>query len=363
MSRKHTVLSKRRLAILVAGLLLLSILTIRSLGGPREGETADVIEISGPTMGTFFEVKISPVDRSSAALRNIRDRIVDALDDVNAKMSTYVESSELSRFNSGDSTDPVTMSPETIEVFTIARRVSDETGGALDITVGPLVNAWGFGPDAPRDAPDEAEIRRLLGRVGYAKIEIDPAGGTVRKTQPDVYCDLSAVAKGYAADKVAHVLDDMGLVDYMVEVGGEVRTRGLNADGVAWRIGIERPVSGNRVLQRLVPLSGESLATSGDYRNFRQADGVRVSHTIDPRTGRPLTHALASVSVIHEECAFADAYATALMVLGPEEGPALAQRLGLAALFIVRNSDGAFEERPTRAFAERFLLSEFVKTR
>lgn len=354
MSLEHRLLSKRRLALIVAGLLLLSMLTFRSLRSSRSGPRVDLIEVSGPTMGTYFKVKVFPDDRSRNALEGLRDTIVGVLDNVNAKMSTYQESSELSRFNRSESTAPVEMSAETIEVFLIARKVSDETRGALDVTVGPLVNAWGFGPGTRVDVPDGAEIVRLLRSVGYRKIEIDPERGTVRKTQPEVYCDLSAVAKGYAVDQVARALDDIGLTDYMVEVGGEVRTRGLNSLGEVWRIGIEGPTPNEQTLQRLVPLSGMSLATSGDYRNYREVDGLRMSHTIDPRTGRPLTHALASVSVIHEECAYADAYATALMVLGPEEGPVLAERLGLAALFIIRLGDNAFEVRQTPVFREKY---------
>jgi thiamine biosynthesis lipoprotein len=191
-----------------------------------------------------------------------------------------------------------------------------------------------------------------LGLVGWQKLVLDPAAGTASKTVPELYVDLSAVAKGYAVDRTAAVLDQMGLEDYMVEVGGEVRTRGLNLKRQPWRIGIERPVAESRELQRVVPLSGLAMATSGDYRNFYVLDGERYSHTIDARTGRPVTHGAASVSVVTEECLWADGWATALLVMGPEEGFALAQEQGLAALFLVYDGENDFQEKATDAFRE-----------
>jgi thiamine biosynthesis lipoprotein len=195
-------------------------------------------------------------------------------------------------------------------------------------------------------------IAGLLEQLGYTKLELDPAALTVRKTEPHLRCDLSAIAKGYAVDLAAVALDKEGLTDYMVEVGGEVRTRGVNDSGQSWRIGIERPLAGDRVLQRVIGLSGFSMASSGDYRNYYEVDGKRVSHTIDPRTGRPITHRLAAVSIVDELCVRADGLATTLMVLGPEEGYQLAVKHNVAALFLVHDeeAESGFKELTTPSF-------------
>ena len=187
-------------------------------------------------------------------------------------------------------------------------------------------------------------------RTGYEKLEyrLDPPA--LRKLHPELTIDLSALAKGYGVDVLAEYLEEVGVQDYMVEIGGEIRARGTNPDGQVWRIGIEKPEpGGQRSVYEALPLEDLGMATSGDYRNYYELDGERLSHTIDPRTGRPITHKLASVTVLHEECAFADAYATALNVLGPERGYELAVSLKLPALFIVRVDD-RFEEKATPAF-------------
>ena len=215
--------------------------------------------------------------------------------------------------------------------------MSDLTGGAFDITVGPLVDAWGFGPPGhPPAAPAEADLARLRDQVGWQQVAVDAAGSTIRKRAPRVSADLSALAKGYAVDQVAELLAREGFSNHLVEVGGEVRAGGRSARDETWRVGIERPSAGPPAVYRTVALSGQALATSGDYRNTYLLDGLRVSHTIDPHTGRPVTHALASTSVIDPLCVRADAIATALMVLGPDDGYALAVEQNWPAFFIVR---------------------------
>jgi FAD:protein FMN transferase len=309
-------------------------------------------------MGTTFAVKVVVGARgealSGARQAEVRTTIEQKLDEVNQKMSTYLDSSELSRFNQFRGTEAFPVSPETLAVFAEAQRISAATDGAFDITVGPLVNLWGFGPDPPpKDLPSEKELDRLRAQIGWGKIEVDTANSALRKLHPEIYCDLSAIAKGYAVDRVAEALSEMGFSRYMVEVGGEVRTMGRNVAGEPWRIAIERPQAGERAFQRVVPLSGMAMATSGDYRNFFERDGLRWSHEIDPRTGRPAQHRLASVSVFDEQCMRADGYATALMVLGEETGFRVAVEQGLAALFLVRNGV-SFEEKPTPAFEALF---------
>jgi thiamine biosynthesis lipoprotein len=316
--------------------------------------TRRAIEFRGLTMGAAFSVKVvtdqdevdtvglGAVDRS---LRSILDRI-------NQLMSTWDADSELSRFNRSTSLEPFRVSPETFEVLKWSLALSALPGGALDVTVGPLVDAWGFGPGGPRNRlPSDEEIARLREATGAGRHELNPAALTVRKSRPDVRCDLSAVAPGYAADRLWAELTDRGFTDFLVDVGGELRTRGRNEIGEAWEIAIDRPQAQGDAIQRLVRISNLAIATSGDYRRYREVDGKRFSHILDPRTGRPIAHRLASVTVIDELAVRADGLATALMVLGSDEGMALAEKLGLAALFIERTGDG-FSERATPRFEE-----------
>ena len=306
----------------------------------------------GASMGTTWAVRVVTGGPWPQAERDrVGAEIQAVLDDVESKMSHYEASSELSRFNRARTTGPFPVSADTFEVFREARRLGELTGGALDVTVGPLVSAWGFGPVEPeRLPPDDELLSRLRGHVGYARIELDAAASTLRKTDPAVEGDLSAVAKGYGVDRVAGVLHEAGLRRFLVEVGGEIVAAGVNQLNRPWRIGIESPGAGGGI-QRVVPLRDRAMATSGDYRNRREVEGRWVSHTIDPRTGRPVEHRLASVSVVADRCATADGLATALEVLGPEDGHALAVEQGWAALFLIRDDDGAIHERATPAFS------------
>lgn len=304
----------------------------------------------GNTMGTTYMVRVVDDRLDEEFSDQIKQTIERELDRVNQLMSTYDPESELSRFNRFEDTQAFfSFSPETIEVFELAQRVSELSGGAFDITVGPLVNAWGFGPgERPAELPTESELEQLKQYVGYNLLEIEESG--VRKSRTGVYCDLGAIAKGYGVDRVADALEEMQIENYLVEVGGEVRCRGVNRKGKVWTIGIEKPVTYERQVQRPIRLSNLAMATSGDYRNFYEEDGRRYSHTIDPRTGRPVGHTLASVSVIDECCAYADAMATALMVLGPQKGFELAEEQSLAAFFIVHEPNGELSAKQTSAF-------------
>ncbi len=308
--------------------------------------------IEGSTMGTTFAVRVVPDGRGEDRIDALRAAVEAVLARIDGRMSTWRPESELSRFNRLRSTEPFRVSADTLAVFRHALEVSALTGGAFDVTVAPLVDAWGFGPAGrPAAFPDAGEIERLRARVGYRQLRLDGAASTVRKLDPLLAADLSALAKGYAVDQVVELLRAERFESYLVEVGGEVRTRGRSERGDAWRVGIERPGPGPPDVQRLLGLSNLALATSGDYRNYYEVDGRRLSHTIDPRTGHPVTHRLASASVIDPLCVRADALATALEVLGPEEGFALAVEQGWAALLIARRADGALDERETPAFA------------
>jgi thiamine biosynthesis lipoprotein len=272
------------------------------------------------------------------------------LDGVDEHMSTYRPESEIERFNRGG-VEVFSTSTDLLEVVAEGQRIARLTGGAFDITVGPLVDIWGFGPAGVTETPDEETLRKLVAVTGFEQLEIDLERATLRKARDDCRIDLSAIAKGFAADRVSEAFARRQLPNHMVEVGGEVRARGTNGSGLAWRIGIERPTSQGRSVHLVVPLTDLSLATSGDYRNYFERDGVRISHTIDPRTGRPITHNLASVSVIHASCMTADGLATALGVLGPDDGFELAERLDIPAYFLVRVAADDYEERETSVWS------------
>ena len=309
----------------------------------------------GQTMGTTYTVKvISAVPLNGEQNVRVGGLIKRALAEVNEGMSTYIDTSELSRLNKTPSTAPIKASPALIGLLQDAQGISEASGGAFDVTIGPLVNAWGFGPAGRGTPPDAAQIAVLNQKTGYQKLKLE--AGQITKGHPEMYIDLSAIAKGHGVDRVFETLRDTGYAALFVEIGGETRAVGKNALNKDWRIGIEKPTAGQRAILKAVPLRGVAMATSGDYRNFYEQDGQRISHTIDARTGKPISHRLASVSVVHPRCALADGWATALNVLGPEEGYALAEAQGLAALFLVRAADGTHTEKTTAAM--RAILGE-----
>jgi thiamine biosynthesis lipoprotein len=220
--------------------------------------------------------------------------------------------------------------------------------------VGPLVDLWGFGPADGNGLPSDEAISDASAKTGVDAFQFDPARGAIKKTRSRLRLDLSGVAKGHAVDLVAAHLEALGFDRYLIDVGGELKARGRKSDGSLWRIGIERPVPGQRQVQRVLAVDGGAIATSGDYRNFFLRDGRHYSHTIDPRTGRPVQHQLASVSVLSDRAMSADAMSTAMMVLGPEEGLALAERMQVPAMFLLRSEDGIVE-RTTLNFKDRVV--------
>ena len=347
----HTLLSPRRRTLLK----VLGAATLASAGctDPRSGPGVRPREFAfgGPTMGTHYTTKIAAPRLTPTAQAAAREAVRLALETVNLRMSTYLPDSELTRLNRHAGDAPFALSPDTLAVLDLAQRVSERSGGAFDVTVGPVVDAWGFGPSKLNQVPPDEALRALGAQIGYQMLTVDARAGSVTKARPDVRADLSAIAKGFAVDQAARALEALGFGDYLIEAGGEVRTRGLNAHDEPWRIGIERPDAAPPQVHCVVPLSGMSMATSGDYRIYFEQAGRRYSHEIDPRTGAPIRNGLASATVVAPECGFADAMATALIVLGPERGLALAEREALAAYFIVRERDGEFSERQSSAFA------------
>lgn len=316
------------------------------------GTAVEPWSLGGQTMGTTWSARLVPAGPLDRA--RLEARLGARLEAINASMSTYDPDSELSRFNAGPGGEWVPVSAGLAEVVALALEVAERTGGAFDVTAAPLVDAWGFGPVPGRGMPPPAAVLETLReRVGWRRVAVRRSPPALRKDGGGVALDLSAVAKGYAVDQLAALLEAAGITRYLVEVGGELRVAGRRADGAPWRVGIERPLpeAARRVYRVLEFDRPAAIATSGDYRNFFEAEGRRFAHIIDPRTGRPVEHALASVTVIAAECATADAWATALTVLGPREGPASAAAAGLAALFVTRAADGRLVPEATPAFA------------
>ncbi|HBT76414.1 MAG TPA: FAD:protein FMN transferase ApbE [Planctomycetaceae bacterium] len=319
---------------------------------PKTYYTDAVIE--GDSMGTFYSIKVSGIPMT-VDNRELSRAIQETLDRIDRAMSTYKPDSEVCRFNASDSTDWFPVSPETAAVVSLALDISTLTDGAFDITVAPLVQRWGFGAgaDSRSRPPGAEELETVRNTVGFRHLRVHPDSGAIKKDIPELQIDLSAVAKGYAVDQVARTLDTLKIDSYMIDIGGEVRCRGAKMDGSPWRIGIEVPqpdVPGaDPNIFMAVELKDVALATSGDYRDFQERDGVRYSHIIDPRTGEPTertlpgeavpTERLGSVSILDPSCARADALATAFFVLGEIRGLELAERAGIPALFLSRSTD------------------------
>ena len=309
-----------------------------------------VWEISGPVFGTEYHINVVMPD-DQPRLEALAAGIENELEGVDAAMSTWRDDSELSRLNqTEDQSEWMALSEPLHEVLARAQSISELTDGAFDVTIGPVVNLWGFGPEArPEQVPSDEELAGMLARTGHDKLELRDQPPAVR-AEPRQYIDLSAIAKGYGVDVVARYLESEGIEAYLVEIGGEVRVNGRKPGGDAWRLAIEEPTSEARQVNRIVALDSRAMATSGDYRNYYESEGRRFSHTIDPGTGRPIKHNLASVTVIADDCMSADALATGFNVMGFEQAQALATRENIPAYFIVRTENG-FETHQTPAFS------------
>lgn len=314
-------------------------------------ETREQIHLTGPTMGTSYNIKY--INNSDIAASEVLQQEVDRLlEQVNDQMSTYLKTSELSQFNQQRSTEPFPVSLETALVTAEAIRLNKLTQGALDVTVGPLVNLWGFGPEArPEVVPTDEELAERRAKVGIQYLQVE--GNTLTKSLPDLYVDLSTIAKGWGVDVVADYLESQGVSDYMVEIGGEIRMKGKNREKVAWRIAIEKPDVNERSVQQIIEPGDMAIATSGDYRNYFERDGIRYSHIINPETGKPISHKVVSVTALHPSCMTADGLATGLMVLGAETGISIANENDLAVFMVVKTADG-FKEVYSDAF-KRYL--------
>ncbi len=308
----------------------------------------DELHLTGPTMGTIYNVKFVTIEGINE--KKLKQQIDQLLFDINQLMSTYIQDSELSRFNQWSSTEPFPMSAQTLEVLNEAKRLGDMSNGLLDVTIGPLVNLWGFGPQSrPEKIPSDTLIKTTQQQIGLDKLTIGLSW--VSKADTSLYVDLSTIAKGYAVDQLSLLLQAYKIDNFLVEIGGEMRLAGVKASGIPWKIAIEKPETIQRSVQKLISIGQNAVATSGDYRNYYEQDGVRYSHLINPKTGYPISHNLVSVTVVHPSSMTADGLATALNIMGKEKALELAETYDIAVLLITREKDG-FTEYTSAKFAQ-----------
>jgi FAD:protein FMN transferase len=304
--------------------------------------------LRGETMGSAWTVSIAGARPATG--EDLRAGVQARFEAVNQALSTYRPDSALSRFNQDDSGQWMDVDPELAAVMSYGLGLAEASGGAYDLTVGPLVNLWGFGPEPARDrVPEAAAIEAARARVGWRKVEVDLAGHRARKA-PGVRVDLSSLGKGRGVDRVAEYLDSRGVTNYLIDLSGKLRARGKNPSGLPWQVAVEQPASDDpsgapRTVPAVVGLRNASIATSGDYRRYFETGGRHYSHIIDPRTGMPVAHATVSATAMAASCMEADALATVFMVMPPSDALSLANRRGTPALLISRANGGFHLER------------------
>jgi len=307
----------------------------------RETVGASGLVLEGRTMGTFWRVSLANVDPSLK--KNLQKAVQQQLDNDDRQLSTWKADSVLSRFNQYRGSDPQPIGDDMADIITLALRIGQKTQGKMDITVGPLVNLWGFGPTKqPTTIPTQAQIAaaRALTGLQHLRVIQRSEGAYLQKDLPDLYVDLSTMGEGFATDHLARLLEKEGINNYLVSVGGAVLTRGKNAEGKAWKVAIQKPTDKENAVQAVVDLQGHGISTSGSYRNYYELNGKRISHVIDPGTGAPIQHKLVSATVIATTALEADGWDTGLMVLGEEQAKALALREQLAVYLIVKQGNG-----------------------
>ena len=319
---------------------LITLLFMLVLTGCEHGSSE--FRFAGKTMGTTYSVVVNQESLSDQPVKYqaLQDQINAELIRINRLMSTYDSASQLSHFNALPVGEAFAVHPDLHRVLRTSQALSELSGGALDVTVGALVNLWGFGPEASLPAvPSSLAVKMAKKNVGYQALEVDPGNYLIRKRKA-LYIDLSAIAKGFAVDQLSVLLRAQGYRDFLVEIGGELFASGRAPADRPWQVGIELPSTLGRAIYTNLPLHNMAMATSGDYRNYFEQGGKRYSHTIDPRTGYPIDHSLVSVTVLAESAMLADAWATAISVLGADMGMQLANRQQLAVLAIIKTGSG-----------------------
>lgn len=332
---------------------LLFCLLVSLLGLVACSEQDQAVRLQGMQGTASWHVTISDPP-AKVNVEEIRAGIEEAFSASSDLIATWREDSELSRFNRYQNTDWFPVSPKLVELVGLALELSEQSNGTYDITVGPLLQLWGFGAgDVGKDKiPSQADIEATLANIGYQKLQVRNDPPAIRKVSLGIQLELASLADGFAADQAGLYLESLGIKHYMVEIAGEIRSRGLSSRGDAWRIAIEKPEDGERSVQLGVQLHDAGLATSGDYRNYFVKGGKRYSHTLDPATGYPIEHSLTSVSVLAEQATLADAYATLLLAIGEQKAIDFANNKDIAAYFIWRTDEG-FATYMTEAFKQR----------
>lgn len=311
------------------------------LSGCEQKPAHQALVLEGKTMGTVWRVSLAGVDTQRKAA--LQQAIQQQLDRDDGELSTWKKDSVLSRFNQYQGQDPQPVSADMADIVTRALRIGQLTGGAMDITVGPLVNLWGFGPaQQPAHTPSDAAIAAAKAQTGLQHLRVIETvnGQWLQKDLPGLYVDLSTMGEGYATDHLARLMEQQGITNYLVSVGGAVLSRGLNASQQPWRVAIQKPTDRENAVEARVDLQGHGISTSGSYRNYYELDGKRISHVIDPASGRPIDHRLVSATVIATTALEADGWDTGLMVLGTERAKALALKQHLAVYLITKQGDG-----------------------
>ena len=311
-------------------------------------------EFGGPTMGSHYSLKYVAGEGTPEPAA-LKAEVEGLLAEVDQQMSTWRADSDLSEFNRLPAGSCRAMPAPVLELVRFGERLSADSDGAFDLTLEPLLDLWGFGPQSRgQQVPDAAAIADVLQRIGLQHVRIE---GEQLCKDIDLQLEFNSIAAGYAVDQVSAYLRSQGIHNYLVEITGELQARGHKPDGSSWRIGVEAPREDRQVAQQVLNIDGWSVSTSGDYRNYYEENGVRLSHTLDPRTGHPVSHALAAVTVLHESALQADGLSTLLMVLGPEQGLAYAEKEQLAALFVSRVK-GEFVSQASSVFTQRFATEE-----
>lgn len=308
-------------------------------GCSERPEIGEIQKISGRTMGTTYSITYRHVV-SVPSSELLKKQVDERLERFNLELSTYIEDSSISRFNQLEAHKKFELKEDFLVAYEAAKKIEQASNGAFDPTVMPLVNLWGFGPEGPQKVPSDEVLEDVQSSVGLDKLTFNPEQKTLVKKDSDVQLDFSASAKGLGVDRIADLLESYQVTDYLVEVGGEMRVSGTKGEAGPWVVAIEAPSSGEeRIAQKILTLKRPyALATSGSYRNFYEQEGKMYQHTLDPQTGRPVENGLVSVSVLDldKSCMNADAWATALMVMGPENAKEVSVDLNLATYFIIQ---------------------------
>ena len=296
-------------------------------------------DLQGQTMGTQYHISVVSPKSSVVDKEKLKNKIDKMLSGINQQMSTYITDSDISKFNQSSDTSWIQVPHDLVKLVKASQQISKMTDGAFDISISPLVDIWGFGVETRDKTPSDQLLQKIKQAVGYEMLDVQENPPALKKQQARLHIDLSAIAKGYAVDKVSEFLSKEGLLNHLVEIGGEIRAQGLNHTGNKWRIAIETPDSDKKAASKILEITNRAVATSGDYRNYYIENGQRLTHIIDPKTGQPIKHKLASVTVLHESAMLADAFATALMVMGEDRGKRFAEEQELSVYMIIREQE------------------------